>query len=236
MQQRTSGIDKSRSHSMDMDSQPLEKQTRREFTRKRGSEGGKPIRTWIAIILAAAIGYSCSSQESQPEKTKTDENIPSSILEDATIILTNEGKKEAIIYADTLFNFEEEDSTIAKDVKVDFYDEFGEYSSTLTSDEGLVRQKTNEFIVWGDVVVENDTARLDTESLRWDPVTRLITTKDFVKLKRGKDVLTGYGMEADNSLENVKILSDVEGEFTDTPESEKELDELEGDTTREIEP
>ncbi len=141
-----------------------------------------------------------------------------------------------MIYADTLINFEEEDSTIAKDVKVDFYDEFGEYSSTLTSNEGLVRQKKNEFSVWGDVVVENDTARLDTQSLRWNPDTRQITTDDFVKLRRGKDVLTGYGMKADNRLQNVQILRDVKGEFTDVPESEKELEELEGEPKKEIEP
>ncbi|UCE68024.1 MAG: LPS export ABC transporter periplasmic protein LptC [Candidatus Zixiibacteriota bacterium] len=213
----------------------MEKQTRRQFERKKHNEGGKPIRIPIAIILAALLGFSCSSQENRPEKT-TAQKIPSSILEEATIILTTEGKKEAVIYADTLINFEAEDSTIAKDVKVDFYNEFGEYSSTLTSQEGLVRQKKNEFSVWGDVVVENDTARLDTQSLRWDPNTRLITTEDFVKFRRGTDVLTGYGMRADNRLENVQILRDVEGKFTDVPETEKELDELEGEPEKEIEP
>jgi LPS export ABC transporter protein LptC len=133
-------------------------------------------------------------------------------------------------------SFEEEDSTIAKVVKVDFYDEFGEYRSTLTSDEGLVRQKRKEFSVWGDVVVENDTARLDTQSLRWDPVTRLITTDDSVKFRRGKDILRGKGMEADNRLENVKILRDVTGEFIDVPRSEEELDEIEGEPGKDVEP
>ena len=170
---------------------------------------------------------SCSSEENRPEKTST-ELAPSSILEDATITLTTEGRKDAVIYADTLINFEERDSTIAKVVKVIFYDENGNYRSTLTSDEGLVRQKTQDFLVWGNVVVENDTARLDTESLHWDPQTRLITTDDFVKFKRGKDVLTGYGMRADNRLENVKILRDVKGEFIDVPKTEEELNEIEG--------
>ncbi len=100
----------------------------------------------------------------------------------------------------------------------------------------MVRQKKNEFSVWGDVVVENDTARLDTQSLRWNPDTRQITTDDFVKLRRGKDVLTGYGMKADNRLQNVQILRDVKGEFTDVPESEKELEEIEGKPEKEIEP
>jgi len=121
-------------------------------------------------------------------------------------------------------------------VKVDFYDVNGAYSSTLTSDEGLVRQKIKEFSVWGDVVVENDTARLDTQSLRWDPISRLITTDDYVKFRRGQDIITGYGMEADNRLENVKILRNVKGEFIDVPRTEEELDELEGKPEKVKEP
>jgi LPS export ABC transporter protein LptC len=209
-----------------MDSRPLEEQTRRHFARRRGYGGGRPIRLSIGIIIGAFLVFSCGSQENRPEKT-VPEKIPSSILENATIILTAQGKKEAVIIADTLISFEEEDSTIAKVVKVDFYDEKGEYRSTLTSDEGLVRQKIKEFSVWGNVVVENDTARLETHSLRWDPNTRLIATEDFVKFRRGNDIITGYGMRADNRLDNVKILRDVKGSFTDAPESEKELDEIE---------
>jgi len=186
-------------------------------------------------MLAALFGFSCGSQENKPEKTATGK-FPDSILENATIIFTTEGKKEAVIFADTLVSYDEEDSTVVKIVKVDFYDENGEYRSTLTSDEGLVRQKIKEFSVWGNVVVENDTAKLETHSLRWDPNTRLITTEDFVKFRRGKDVLTGYGMRADNRLENVKILRDVKGEFIDVPGSEEELDELEGEPEKEAEP
>lgn len=162
--------------------------------------------------------------------------MPSSILENATIVLTTEGKKDAVIYADTLISFEDEDSTIAKVVKVDFYDENGGYRSTLTSDEGLVRQKKKEFSVWGNVVVENDTARLETQSLHWDPFTRLITTDDFVKFRRGKDIITGNGMEADNRLENVRILHNVRGEFIDVPKSEEELNQLEGEPEKAEEP
>lgn len=99
-----------------------------------------------------------------------------------------------------------------------------------------MRQKVKEFSVWGHVVVENDTARLDTQSLRWDPVSRLITTDDYVKFRRGKDIIRGYGMEADNRLENVKILRDVQGEIIDVPRTEEELDEIEGEPERVKEP
>ena len=178
---------------------------------------------------------SCSTTENQPENVAA-EKLPNSILKKATITLTSEGRKDAVVFADTLISFEKEDSTLAKIVKVDFYDEDGEYRSTLISDEGLVRQKRNEFTVWGNIVIENDSARLETESLRWDPHTRLISTDDFVKFYRGEDIITGYGMKADSRLDNVEILRGVKGEFTEMPQTEEELDELEGEPEKGIEP
>lgn len=132
--------------------------------------------------------------------------------------------------------FDQEDSTLATNVKVDFYDENGDYRSTLTSDEGLVRQKRQELIVWGSVVVASDSSRLLTESLRWDPGRKLIVTDDYVELHRGNDVITGYGMEADNRLEDVRILRDVRGKISDIPRSEEELDSLDQAEGREVRP
>jgi LPS export ABC transporter protein LptC len=186
----------------------------------------------ILNIVLALLVAACSKIERQPEE-KPDEKIPDSVIENATVALITEGMKEAVILADTLIVFDREDSTVARGVKVDFYDEKGEYRSTLTSKEGLVRQTRRELSVWGDVVVESDSSRLETESLNWDPDRRLITTDDFVKLHRGKDIVTGYGLEADSKLEHVRVLRDVKGSITDIPQSEEELDELEGDQGRE---
>jgi len=191
------------------------------------------------VIIISALGsiltVSCSNLEEKP-KEQSMVKFPDSIIEKANIVLTSEGKREAIINADTLIVFDKEDSTIAKNVKVDFYDEDGNYRSTMTSKEGLVRQKQQYFTAWGDVVVDSDSSRLLTQSLRWDPLRKLILTDDFVELHRGKDVVTGYGMEADNKLENVRILRDVKGRISEIPQSEQELDSLEGEPEKEIVP
>jgi LPS export ABC transporter protein LptC len=152
--------------------------------------------------------------------------IPDSVLERATITMTSDGKRQAVMVADTLYVFEKEDSTLAANIKVDFYNDQGEYQSTLTAKHGLVRQKQETFLVWGDVVAQNDTTRLETQSMRWSSQRNLITTEDYVRLERRGDVVAGYGMEADNKLENVRILRDVSGRISDIPTSEKELDSL----------
>ena len=189
----------------------------------------------IISALGSILTVSCSNLEEKP-KEQSMVKFPDSIIEKANIVLTSEGKREAIINADTLIVFDKEDSTIAKNVKVDFYDEDGNYRSTMTSKEGLVRQKQQYFTAWGDVVVDSDSSRLLTQSLLWDPLRKLILTDDFVELHRGKDVLTGYGMEADNKLENVRILRDVKGRISEIPQSEQELDSLEGEPEKEIVP
>jgi LPS export ABC transporter protein LptC len=86
------------------------------------------------------------------------------------------------------------------------------------------------------VVVKSDTSRLETESLHWDPARQLIVTDDFVRLYRGTDMVSGYGMEADSRLEHVRILRDVRGTITEVPESEEELEELEGETDEGVVP
>jgi LPS export ABC transporter protein LptC len=153
--------------------------------------------------------------------------IPDSVMEKATIIMTSSGMRQAVIYADTLYVFEKEDSTTAQNVKVDFFNEQGLYQSTLTAQKGLVRQKQQIFSVWGNVVVANDTSRLETQSLNWDTKRNLITSNDFVRFERNKDVITGYGLEADSRLDNVRILRDVSGKMNNIPQNEGELDSLE---------
>jgi len=173
-------------------------------------------------MLAA---MACSQTSKQTEQQITGK-IPDSILENAAITMTSAGLKRAIIWADTLYIFEKEDSSTAIVVKADFYNDSGQFQSTLTAKRGLVRQKRETFTVWGDVVVANDTSRLETQSLDWDTKRGLITTDDFVRFQRRDDVVTGYGMEADSKLENVRILRDVKGRITDIPQSVEELDSL----------
>ncbi len=145
--------------------------------------------------------------------------------------MTSSGQRQAVIYADTLYVFEKEDSTSAHNLKVMFYNSQGQYQSTLTAKSGLVRQKIQKFNVWGDVVVQNDTSRLDTQSLNWDAKRNLITTDDYVRFQRGKDIITGYGLETDSRLDNVKILSNVQGQMHQIPSSERELDSLDKPVT-----
>jgi LPS export ABC transporter protein LptC len=167
----------------------------------------------------------CNQTSKQVEQSAAGK-IPDSIMENAIITMTSAGLRRAVVIADTLYIFEKEDSSTAVVLKIDFYSDSGLYQSTLIADRGLVRQKQESFSVWGDVVVYNDSSRLNSQSLNWDAKRNLITTNDFVHFERRNDIITGYGLEADSRLENVRILRDVKGRITDVPQSQEELDSL----------
>ncbi|MGB3092854.1 MAG: LPS export ABC transporter periplasmic protein LptC, partial [Candidatus Zixiibacteriota bacterium] len=70
------------------------------------------------------------------------------------------------------------------------------------------------------VVTTQQGVKLTTESLRWDPQTARIVTDDFVTITKGQDVITGYGLEADQELKHFVIKKKVKGEIKELPKED----------------
>jgi len=103
-------------------------------------------------------------------------------------------------------------------VDADFFDSLGQKISTLVGDSSLTRENSGHLWVYGNVVVvvlENNT-RLETDYLHWNPDIKKIQTDAYVKITKNGDVVTGWGMEADQKLTRIKILKQVSGSFHDT--------------------
>jgi LPS export ABC transporter protein LptC len=197
--------------------------------KKKDDNSSRPWRRFAFTFLLALLPllfHSCHTN-SPPEVEKQEVRLPDSELEDATIVFTIQGVQRMLLQADYIARYEKEDSTSARVVHADFYDEEGEHSSVLTSKFGIIKEKTKELWVSGEVVVITDEGvKLETETLRWDPNIDRIITDDFVKVTRKEDILTGYGMEADQELKNIKIKREVKGILRDVP-SREELEEME---------
>ncbi len=169
----------------------------------------KIILTILAITLLA---FSCSDERSgtavQPE------GMPDQILENSVIVFTVNGIKTTVVKAKYIEKYLEQDLTEAAGLYVDFFDQDGQHTSVLVADSGDIREKKQLMEVRGNVVVTTDKGvKLETKTLRWDPNTAMIVTDDFVKITRGQDVVTGYGMESDQELKNIKIKKNVSGEI-----------------------
>ncbi len=166
----------------------------------------------IIVIMSLLLIGGCSRPES-PRQKETMERPPDARIEGATIVLTQNGMKNAVVDAASIYRWEDKDSTEATDVQIVLFDSTGAARSKLTAQRGFLRERTANFALFGDVVgISSDSTILNTESLFWDPKTELITTDDYVEIKR-KDgsILRGWGLRADRDLKNAEIDRDVSG-------------------------
>ncbi len=176
----------------------------------------------IPFMILITISIACSKTD-YPQQTGDVDNLPDSQLDDATIILTRDGRKSVLVKAVHIDRWEKNDSTEADTVEITFCDTDGNKQSILTANRCLIREKKEVLALFGNVVgTAQDSTVLTTESLFWNPETRLITTDDYVEIHRPDgDILTGWGLKADRNLKNIEILKDVAGTVKKIPEAEK---------------
>ncbi len=159
----------------------------------------------------------CGKEE--PKAPQFPMDIPDQVMENTTITFTEQGIKSAVVQSKHLAVYEKLDLKKAKGVRVDFYDQEGNHTSFLVADSGLIQEKRQNLEALGNVVVTTEEGiKLETSSLRWDPQKRKIVTDDFVKITKKKDVVTGYGLEADEALKHLVIKKRVKGKITEIPE------------------
>jgi LPS export ABC transporter protein LptC len=97
--------------------------------------------------------------------------------------------------------YEVRDEVDAETVEIDFYNAAGEVSSVLTADRGVIERRSYDMRALGNVVVRNrEGHELSTEELQYSTKRAKIHTDGFVTVVRGRDVLTGYGLETDPDL------------------------------------
>jgi len=162
----------------------------------------------IVFVLMLFL-FACKEDVKESEPT-TNEVIPTQTVEDFALKETHGDKKIWLLRAEKALSYEEKHTIWIYDVNLDFFDENGLISSTLTSDSGIVFSQTNNMRALGNVVVvSKDGDRLETETLDWLNTERKIYTKDLVKVIQEKSVMTGIGLESDPNLEHIKIKKDL---------------------------
>jgi LPS export ABC transporter protein LptC len=141
----------------------------------------------------------------------------------ARIYLYEKGQVTSEIYSRKIIKFEDKDSTAAYKLDIDIFDSTGAVSTQVIGDSGFIRETRGLVNIYGNVVVvTDDSTRLETEYLWWDSNTDRIKTDAFVRITRGSDVITGWGLDADNRLKDFKILSQVSGTITDPEKLQQE--------------
>ena len=160
----------------------------------------------ILFLLVFAIGCEVAEVKRSGESR---EGLPDAESWNATITLTNEGAKRAVIRSGHLEKYNERQYILLdENVDADFFNEEEVYTTNLKSKVAEIEEDRDYLIAIGDVVVVSDSGvTLFTDTLSWDNVKERVFTDDRVTfITEQQDTLYGIGFESDVELNNWKIL------------------------------
>ena len=172
----------------------------------------------IAFLLSLLI-VGCTDSNNSTEKITAEFdsiNLPDSELRVAQIKFYKKGNITSEILADKIVKFDDEDSTLAYTLDIKILDSLGMATSTITGDSGIIKEAQGAVQIYGNVIViTNDSTKLETEYLWWNSYTNRIKSDAFVRITKNGDIISGWGLDADNKLNSFKILNQVSGEVSD---------------------
>ncbi len=177
------------------------------------------VKAALCGLLFLAILSGCSSKE--PSATDSADlndsaSKPDTEVSGAKIYLYDRGRVTTEILSERIIRFESNDSTMAYKLEIDILDSAGQVSTEIVGDSGIIREVSGQLYIYGNVVViTEDDSRLETDYLWWDSKADKIKTDSFVKITREGDVITGWGLVADEKLNSYKILNQVSGAVKD---------------------
>ncbi len=173
---------------------------------------------YIITVLSLSL-ISCSDRNNTSEKLTSEFDsikLPDSELRVAQIKFYKKGEMTSEILAEKIIKFDAQDSMLAFVLDIRILDSLGNSTTTITGDSGIIKEVQGAVQIYGNVVViTDDSSKLETEYLRWNSYTNRIKSDAFVRITKQGDVITGWGLDADNRLNSFKILNQVSGEVVD---------------------
>ena len=164
---------------------------------------------FLLAILCCSI-WSCSQIDSGDYRSKkTDSLITREIAENVSIEYTDSGLRRAALRTPLMVGVKKIKNPyveMPKGINVDFYATNGNVESYLTAEYAISYTEKKKVYVRRKVEVLNikgDT--MNTEELVWDQKTGKITTDKYVVIKTKSQIITGVGMESDQTFSDWEI-------------------------------
>lgn len=168
---------------------------------------------YFLLLLIFVTLFGCSEKKVKPDIDSSFKSgkIPSQESWGDIIMFSDSGKTKAILYAGHLSVYDDPPQTFLDgNVKVDFFNSFGQKTTELTSLKGRVDDKTKDLYAIDSVVAVSDSGViLKTQELMWRNKDQKILTDRFVTIISKKEQIQGYGFESDQNLRNYTIYNIV---------------------------
>jgi LPS export ABC transporter protein LptC len=167
------------------------------------------MKFFFACLILLFI-TACSEEKIQPQidKSSIHGEIPTHESWNSKIMFTENGIMKAVLYTDHLKKYDVQHITLLEGVKIDFYDKDQKKTSQLTSLTGKVDDVTRDMYAIQNVIAQNDSGVvLKTEELKWRNSDQKIVTDKFVSITTRKEIIEGYGLEADQDLNTYIVFN-----------------------------
>lgn len=166
---------------------------------------------WLLLPLIAFFVLSCEKNETTNTKIY---DGPLREGENIEMLYSEKEKVTVKIIAKRVSEFQNGDRSFPEGVYIEFYDENGRVSSTLSANSAFYYKADQKWKGQGKVEVKNiqKEEQLNTEELFWFPATKKINTDKFVQIRTGREVIYGTGLDAKQDMSEYSILK-PEGEF-----------------------
>lgn len=162
------------------------------------------------LFILILVLISCKEEKVQPKITSADINgeIPTHESWNSKVYFSEDGKLKAILYSEHLQKFDLKKETLLEKIRIEFYDKQLKNASQLVAEKGKVDDLTRDMFAFENVIAQNDSGVvLKTEMLKWRNSDQKIVTDKFVSIKTKKELIEGYGLEADQSLNNYVVFN-----------------------------
>ena len=122
---------------------------------------------------------------------------------------TRQGVKEWELEADSAFYFKDQSTVNLEKVRATFYGK-DEEIYVLVGEKGKFNTQTKEIEVYSGVQIDSNKGyRMRTESLKYQPDKRELSTPERVEMHGPQFQLSGVGLIVDLDKERVKVLDQV---------------------------
>lgn len=167
------------------------------------------MRRFLVLGLAAALA-ACGTQSTTPAPVADGSELPAdNIIHGLRHVMTKSGVRTGVLDSDTAYLYEVGRQLDLRGVRLQFFNEAGAQTGTLTSETGEYDIGTGSFVARGNVVLITEgaegTRRLETEELHYDvPQDRLWSDVPFV-LTEGGRTTRGTSFRSDARFESWSV-------------------------------
>lgn len=166
----------------------------------------------LALLLTVAGLGACQQQDdaaADAPKKKVEYKGPTLVTRDVQTLFSDSARLQVRLKAPLEHTFENGDLVYPEGVDMSFFAKDGSLVNTLRGNYAKYTRADNKYVVRGKVRVHNQEKqqRLETEELFYDqPRQRIYNdSATAVRIQTPTEVLTGFGMEANEDFSRYKI-------------------------------